>query len=215
MIEKILNGISFFARFLNPSRLRTLSLKIKNRTDFITIVVDDIYQPHNASAVLRSCDAFGIVDVYVVEQKGRFEIVKGISNSAEKWLNIKRFKDYESCYKELRENNYKICVSSQFSRNSISLYDFKVREKLAIVIGSEMKGVSDFFKERADYFLTIPMKGFVESLNLSVAAGIILYELRKKLEESDIDYTLSPILKSRLFYNWVKKDIPYSDKLKV
>ncbi len=213
MIESFIKGIAALSKFLAPRRLKKITYNIKERTDFITVVLDDIYQIHNASAVLRSCDAFGILDVYVVENKNKFQPAKGISNSADKWLNIKKFSNYDECYKELKDNDYKICVTVPPSENSVFLDDFEIKEKIAIVIGSEVSGVSDFFKEKADMFLSIKMRGFVESLNLSVSTGIILYEFRKKLENSNIDWRLSPVKKSKTIYKWFKKTVYFSDKI--
>lgn len=209
LIEKI----ATISRFLSPSRISRFLKNIKNRTDFITIVIDDIYQPHNASAVLRTCDAFGLSDVYVIEGSNKFTPVKGISQSAEKWLCIKRFKDRQECYNELITNGYKICIATPPNEDSIYLDDFEIDDKIAIVIGSEMEGVSEFFREKADYFLSIKMYGFVESFNLSVACAIILYEMRKKLEKSNINWHISPIKKGKILWDWMRGSVYFADKL--
>lgn len=212
---EFVKSLSILANFLSPSRIRKFSSNLKNRTDFITIVVDDIYQGHNASAVLRSCDAFGLVELYVVEGKNKFSPVKGISQSAEKWLEIKRFTNQRDCYNELKRNGYKICVAIPPSEKSVYIDEFSFDEKIAVIVGSEMEGVSDFFKERADIFLSIRMYGFVQSFNLSVASALILYELRRKLHISDIDWHLPPLKKASLFYKWMKKSVYFSDKLDI
>lgn len=210
---EIVKGLSLLATFLSPSRIRKFASNIRKRTDFITVVVDDIYQGHNASAVLRSCDAFGLVDVYVVEGKNRFSPVKGISQSAEKWLEIKRFSNPKDCYDELKRNGYKVCVAVPPSEKSIYVDEFNPDEKVAIVVGSEMGGVSDFFMENAEVFLSIRMYGFVESFNLSVASAIILYELRKKIELGNVDWYLPPLKKAAVMYRWMRRSVYFADKL--
>ncbi len=208
----ILKNISLLAEFLSPSRIKKFASNLKNRTDFITVVIDDVYQPHNASAVLRSCDAFGLCEVYVIEDKYKFTPVRGISQSAEKWLEIKRFSTRQSCYDELIYKGYKICVAVPPSNNSVFLDEFEPDGKIALVIGGEMNGVSDFFMERAEIFLSIKMFGFVESLNLSVAAAIMLYDLRRKIEKRG-DWSLSALKKSKIFYRWMKKSVYFADKI--
>ena len=211
---EFIKNFSILASFLSPSRIRRFASNIKNRTDFITVVVDNIYQGHNASAVLRSCDAFGLVDVYVVESKNKFTPVKGISQSAEKWIEIKRFSNPIDCYNELKRNGYKVCVAIPPSDQSVYIEDLDVDEKIAFVVGSEMEGVSDFFLENADMFVSIRMYGFVESLNLSVACAIILYEMRRKLDSSGVDWRLSPLKKGTLFYKWMRRSVYFADKIK-
>lgn len=208
-----IKNILKLSQFLSPNRIRKFSSNLKNRTDFITIVIDDIYQGHNASAVLRSCDAFGLIDVYVVEKSNKFSPIKGISQSAEKWLSIKKFSNHKDCYDELKRNDYKICVAIPPSEDSIYIDEFEFNEKIAVVVGSEMEGVSDFFKERADIFLSIRMYGFVESFNLSVASALILYELRRKLESSKIKWHLNPIKKGKILYDWLHKSVYFADKI--
>lgn len=210
---EFVKNIVKLTQFLSPRRIKKFSSNLKNRTDFITVVIDDIYQGHNASAVLRSCDAFGLVDIYVVEKSNKFSPIKGISQSAEKWLTIKKFLTHEECYEELKKNGYRICVAVPPAENSVYLDEFEFDEKIAVVVGSEMEGVSDFFKEKAEIFLSIRMYGFVESFNLSVASALILYELRKKLDKANINWHISPIKRGKILYNWLRKSVNFADKI--
>lgn len=205
MIEKFVNGIVSIVNFLAPKKLKKITSTIKERTDFITIVIDDIDDIHFANTLIRSADAFGLVDVYVVEKENKLSFDRNISGGGEKWLNIKTFYDYESCFNELEENGYKICVICFDSKQSVFVDEFEIEDKIALVFGAEKKGVLDFFKKRADVFLNVKTFGFVEGLNPSVSAGIILFELRKKLKDSEIDYKLSPVLKSKMIYKYFKK----------
>lgn len=208
-----LKNISVLAQFLSPKRIKKFSSNLRNRTDFLTVVIDDIYQSQNASAVIRSCDAFGLSDIYVIEDKNKFVPVKGISQGVEKWLNIKKFSDRQKCYDELLNEGYEICVAVPPCEKTVYIDEFEPEGKIAVVVGAEMSGVSDFFMQKADRFISIKMYGFVESFNLSVASSIILYELRKKIEKSDFDWRLSPIKKAKVFYRWMKKSVYFADKI--
>ena len=215
MLEKFINDLVSVVNFLSPRRIQRIKKILNNKTDYVAVVLDDINQPHNATAVLRSFEAFGFLNVYVVEKRSIFKPVKGISNSAEKWIFIKRFKDYDECYQELKKNGYKLCITTPYDENkkTITPENFSFDSKLAVVIGNEVEGVSEYFKERADIFMSIKTYGFVESLNLSVACGIIMYELRKKLENEKIDFRLNQLKKAEIFSKWIYKSISFT-KLK-
>jgi len=216
MIEGFIKNFVDFINFLSPRRISRIKKVLDNKSDFVALVLDDINQPHNASAVLRSFEAFGFINVYVVEKKAKFMPVKGISNSAEKWLIIKKFKDYEECYNKLKKEGYRICVTVPYEKekNIVTPQSISLDKKIAIVIGNEMDGVGDFFKGKADLFMSIKTVGFVESLNLSVACGIIMYELRKKLEEGNVNFYLSPFKKTEIFSKWLYKSIPFISRIK-
>ncbi len=200
--------------FLTEERKKLLLDKLEKRTRFLTVVVEDVYQPHNASAILRTCDAFGLQDVYVVEKENRFKPNTGVSLGAEKWLNIITFKSPEEAYKELKRKGYSIAVTvppgKKFSPSFLP--DFKPRGKLAVVFGSELEGVSKFFIENADVYLTIPMYGFVESFNVSVSLAIVLYDLVVKCKERSGFFLTEKEKEETLFY-WLSKSIKNFEKI--
>ncbi len=190
---------------LTEERRKKLLEKVKLRTKFITLVIEDVYQPHNASAILRTADAFGIQEVIVIERENKFEPSKGVSLGAEKWIEIKRFKKAKEAFDYLKSLNYKILVTVPPKKgvDFISLENFYPQERIALVFGSELKGVSDFWFKAKDNFLTIPIRGFVESFNVSVSVGIILYDLTQKLKNKK-DFYLSPKDQEKLLKNWLK-----------
>ncbi len=155
--------------------------------------MENIHDPHNVSAIFRTCDAVGIPKVNLIYNQELFpRIGKKSSASTFKWVDKEKFKSVDECYNELRKNGYKIFASS-LTRKSKSIYDLDLTAKTAIVVGNEHRGVSDSAAELADEVFLIPQFGMVQSLNVSVATAVVLYEaLRQRLrkgmyEESEFD----------------------------
>ncbi|MDG1227210.1 MAG: RNA methyltransferase [Polaribacter sp.] len=205
--EKLLN---YFEGFLTDNRKSLFKKVLEKRTRHFAVVLEDIFQPHNASAVIRTADIFGVQDVHAIENKYTNKVSRHVAKGSQKWITSKRYKsdgnNTKICLDNLRENGYQIIATSPHN-DSCLLQDFDVLKKSAFVFGVEAEGVSEYVKEQADGFLKIPMVGFTESLNISVAAAIILQELTTKLRESDINWQLSPEEKDNLYYEWVKKTI--------
>ena len=205
--EKLLN---YFEGFLTDNRKSLFKKVLEKRTRHFAVVLEDIFQPHNASAVIRTADIFGVQDVHAIENKYTNKVSRHVAKGSQKWITSKRYKsdgnNTKICLDNLRENGYQIIATSPHN-DSCLLQDFDVLKKSAFVFGVEADGVSEYVKEQADGFLKIPMVGFTESLNISVAAAIILQELTTKLRESDINWQLSPEEKDNLYYEWVKKTI--------
>ena len=205
--EKLLN---YFEGFLTDNRKSLFKKVLEKRTRHFAVVLEDIFQPHNASAVIRTADIFGVQDVHAIENKYTNKVSRHVAKGSQKWITSKRYKsdgnNTKICLDNLRENGYQIIATSPHN-DSCLLQDFDVLKKSAFVFGVEAEGVSEYVKEQADGFLKIPMVGFTESLNISVAAAIILQELTTKLRESDINWQLSPEEKDNLYFEWVKKTI--------
>ena len=209
-----MKNLGSFLELLTEERRNKLLEKVKKRTRFLTVVIEDVYQPHNASAILRTCDAFGIQDVYVIEKENKFQPNRGVSLGAEKWLNIHSSKNSQEIYRTLKEKGYKITATVPPDKKYPykALPEFKPKEKLALVFGSELEGLSKFWLEKADHYLTIPMYGFVESFNISVSVAIILYDLVHKLKNKK-DFHLSPTEREETLIYWLKKDIKGFEKI--
>jgi tRNA (guanosine-2'-O-)-methyltransferase len=212
MIDKEL--LSLFETYLTDKRKTLYKKVITERTHHFTVVLEDICQPHNASAVLRTCDIFGVQDIHTVENKYINRVSKHVAKGSQKWITSKRYKsdgnNTQICFDNLREEGYQIIATSPHN-DSCLLQDFDISKKTAFVFGEETEGISDFVKENADGFLNIPMVGFTESLNISVAAAIILQDVTTKLRNSDLDWHLSEEEKERLYFDWLKKSIKNSD----
>lgn len=174
--------------FKSEKRLNKITNTLKKRQFDLMVVLENIHDPHNVSAILRTCDAVGIPKVSLVYTIEKFpKIGKKSSASAFKWVERQKFKSIDSCYSELRKNGFKIYASS-ICDDSKSIYDIDFTEKTAIVLGNEHRGVSSDAEKFAEERIMIPMFGMVQSLNVSVAAAIILYEAaRQRIEKGKYD----------------------------
>lgn len=188
-------------------RLEKITRVIKSRQQSLTVVMENIHDPHNVSAIFRTCDAVGIPKVNLVYNFESFpRIGKKSSASAFKWVDKEKYKSIEECYADLRKDSFKIFASS-LTDNSKNLYDLDLTQKVAIVVGNEHRGVSDTSAKLADEVFLIPQFGMVQSLNVSVATAVILYEaMRQRIKkgmykESELDAkTLD-----KLIDNWCEK----------
>jgi len=200
--------IQFLSNFIYERRVSQLQKVIENRTKYITVVLEDIFQSQNASAVLRTSDCLGIQDVHIIENKNRFNINPKVVLGSAKWLTIKKYNGNSNnsakAIKNLKDEGYRIVATSPHT-NEVSLDQFDINKgKVAIFFGTEQTGLSETVLKQADEYLTIPMFGFTESYNISVSAAIVLYDLTKKLRESNISYQLSKDEQEILILTWLK-----------
>jgi tRNA (guanosine-2'-O-)-methyltransferase len=207
--------IEFFKQFLMESRWELLNKIIRDRTKYITVVLEDIYQSQNASAVLRTCDCFGIQDIHIIENENLFKVNPDVVLGSSKWLNLFLYNSQEnntlSTINQLKEKGYRIVATTPHI-NDVELDDFDYgKGKFALFFGSELPGLSKLVLDNADEFLKIPMVGFTESFNISVSAAIILHQLTYKLKKSDINWKLSETEKDEILYNWLKISFNDSD----
>ncbi len=177
------------------------------RTRQITLVLEDIYQSHNASAVVRTCECLGIQDLHIIESSNKYSVNKKVLMGAYKWMNLIRYSgganNTADCYKELRRNGYTILATDP-SPGGTSLLDVSVESKLAIVMGNELRGISDYALQHADGQVWIPMFGFTESMNISVSAAICLQSLVTRLRQTD-KWKLTEEQQSSLRLDWYRK----------
>lgn len=201
------NLLKYFAQFITPERMNRLNEVVANRTRHITVALEDIYQSQNASAVLRTCDCFGVQDVHIIENKNKYTINPDVELGAAKWLNLQKYNWNEhntlECIDTLRKNGYRI-VATTPHYESVSLENFDIDEKFALFFGTEIDGLTDIALQNADVFVKIPLAGFTESLNISVSAAICMHHLTWKLKNSEINWRLSDkeILEIKL--NWMR-----------
>lgn len=209
--------VNYLREFATESRWEKITEVAEQRTRHITVVVEDIYQSHNASAVLRSCDGFGIQDVHIIENKNDFDASSQVTIGADQWLTLHRYKEpgvdnTEACFNKLKRQGYKIIATTPHEDDT-SLNDLRITDKTALVFGSEIDGISDRAKELADGFMKIPMAGFSESFNISVSAAVCLYNITRRLKESDIVWNLTKEELDDLKLEWLKKSIKAGEKL--
>jgi len=198
--------LEFLENILTENRKERFLNVLKNRTNHFTIVVEDIFQMHNTSAVMRSCEVFGIQELNVIEQRYGKSIDKEIAMGAQKWVDISAFDSISGCVASLKTKGYQIIATTPHE-NDCLMDDFDISKPSALFFGTERDGLSEEILQKADGFLKIPMVGFTESLNISVSAAIIIQNLMHRLRNSDINWQLSEeeILKKRL--QWARSSI--------
>lgn len=204
--------LEYLQGFLTPRRKALFEKVLEERTNHLTLVAQDVYQLHNTSAVVRSCDVFGIQNLHVIEEKLPRRIDKEIAMGAQKWVSVKRYNSATKCIDSLKQHGYRIIATSPHG-NAQLLDDFDVCTPAAIFFGTEKYGLSDEVMEKADVTLKIPMVGFTESLNISVSAAIILYSLTQKMKKAGVDWKLSDKERLDLKMEWAKRTIKNSDEI--
>ena len=204
--------LEYLQTFLTDRRKQLFEDILAKRTRHFTVATEDVYQLHNTSAVMRSCDVFGIQDMHVVEESLGKRIDKEIAMGAQKWVNLKRFNSVNTCIDALRKDHYQIVATTPHNDATL-LHDFDISRKSVFFFGTEKSGLSDNVMNQADGFLKIPMYGFTESLNISVSAAIILQSVVTKLKQSTVDWGLSVEEKQVLNLDWTKKSIKNIDEI--
>lgn len=207
--------ISYLESFISQNRKELFDHIIEYRTKYITVVLEDIYQSHNASAVLRTCDCFGIQDVYIIENRNKYKINPDVTLGSDKWLSLKKYKSSKTsplyAINDLRKKGYRIIATTPHKKNTeLEKFDL-TKGKVALFFGTELQGLSDGVIKNANEFLTIPMYGFTESFNISVSAAIILFALTQKLHFSSINWHLSEEEKIEVKRSWLKRSIRKAD----
>lgn len=209
--------INYLKEFITEERWETINEVLNKRTRYITVVLEDIYQPHNASAVLRSCDGFGIQDVHIIENKNEFDPNKGITIGADKWITYHQYNEEgrnntKICYNRLREKGYKIIATTPH-HDDVTIGEVELNQPIALVFGAELTGLSEYAMEHADGYARIPMVGFSESFNISVGAALCLYECSMRLRKGEKNWGLTEDEKMELRLDWVRKSVRAPDML--
>ena len=210
--------IAYLEQFVTEKRRNLFKKVLEERTRHFTVAIEDIYQAHNASAVVRSCDIFGIQEVHIIENKYKFKASKQVSKGAQKWLDFQFYHQKElnntlNCIQNLKAKGFQIIATTPHN-NSCYLQNFDITKKSAFFFGVEKQGLSEDVLNNADGNLKIPMVGFTESLNISVAAAIILQSITQKLKKSDVNWQLSSIEKDKKYLDWLEKSIKGIKKIK-
>lgn len=196
--------------YVNENRRELLLKTIQERTKHVTVILENFFQPHNFSAVLRSCDCFGIQDVHIVENNNHYKTNPKVNMGADKWLSLNRYQENafntDVCFETVKAKGYQI-IAAHPHTNDVSLYDLDISKPTAIVFGTEKEGISDYVKENADGFMSIPMYGFTESFNVSVAAALTLSHIKHKLMTSDINWKLNQADYYEILDDWLQKSL--------
>lgn len=198
--------------YLTDSRKQKFSNVLSQRTKHFTVATEDVYQLHNTSAVIRSCDVFGVQEVNIIEERNTKRIDREIAMGAQKWVDLNRYNSVKACIYYLKLKGYQIVATTPHTNDTL-LHDFDVTKKSCFFFGRETEGLSQEVLDAADCYLKIPMVGFTESLNISVSAAIILQEVTTKLKQTSINWKLSQneIFEKRL--DWCKKTLKSYDDI--
>ncbi len=216
---------------LTEHRRERIEAVLARRTRWVTVALEDIYQPHNAAAVLRSCDGFGVQDVQVLENRNSLRLRgdgSNVSMGTERWLTLHKYRAAKGAVadpavthpatvaaaKELRGKGYRIAALT-LRGAPVDLAEVPLDKPLALFIGTELTGLSDAAHEAADVAVKLPMEGFAQSFNLSVCTAVCLYELTRRLRdpENKIAWALPAEEKRRLLFEWLHRDVPGADEL--
>ncbi len=208
--------IEYLQQFITRERYDKFQAALLKRTRYITIALEDIYQSHNASAVLRTCDCFGIQDVHIIENRNKYEVNPDVALGSAKWLNLIHYDQIENntvtCLKKLKESGYRLVATSPH-KDDFTPETLPLEQKTALIFGTELAGLSPSALEMADDFIKIPMVGFTESLNISVSAAIFIHSLTNRLRSSPFEWQLTSDEQSEIMTGWLKNSIKRSDTL--
>ncbi len=203
--------LDYLETYLTENRKTRFEKVLAQRTKHFTVATEDVYQLHNTSAVMRSCDVFGIQEVHIVEEVNSKRIDGEIAMGAQKWVDLNRYHT-KSCIEDLKKKGYQIVATTPHV-DDCDLIDFDITKKSCFFFGRETEGLSQHVIDSADCFLKIPMVGFTESLNISVSAAIILQHVTAQLRKSTIKWQLTEEELIEKRFDWVKKTIKNYDAI--
>lgn len=194
--------------FITPNKRELFERIAPLRTRHITAVLEDIYQPHNASAVVRTCDLLGIQDIHIIENRNKFTVNPDVTLGSSKWVDMHRWREAGDntlqCLQHLRSTGHAIVVTSPRGED-ITPHSIPLERPLAFCFGTELTGASETLMAHADILLRIPMHGFTESYNISVSAAIVLYTVMDRLRNSAVPWQLGEQELIALKLDWARK----------
>lgn len=205
---------TYLEGFVSERRKARLKEVLDERTNHLTIVLEDVYQSHNFSAVLRSADIFGIQSINFIENRNKYKISEDVSMGSTQWLTLNRFQKHENntkaCLTDLKAKGYKI-VATSLHKNSVTLQELNITQPIALVFGTELTGITQDVEDMADEFVKLPMYGFTESFNISVCAALCMYELSTRIRKELPNFRLSELEKKDIYPEWLKASIRKHD----
>ncbi len=209
--------VEYLKNFVTDEKNGLFGRTIDERTDYATVVLEDLFQSHNQSAVMRSADCFGIQDVHIIENRNTYDITSTVSQGAREWLSLYRYGERENntqaVIDKLRGEGYRIIATTPH-QGDVLIDDLDLEKgKMAFFFGTELTGLSDVVIGQADEFVKVPMYGFTESLNVSVCAALVMYSVRQRLRVSPIDWHLSEEKRTEVLLQWYRKAIKASEEI--
>ncbi|MGB1102036.1 MAG: TrmH family RNA methyltransferase [Crocinitomicaceae bacterium] len=204
-----------FYEHISDNKRELFDRIVQDRTRHITVVLENLYQPHNAAAVLRSCDCFGVQDVHVIENSNQYAPNKEIDMGSSKWLNINRYnqkgENTIDCINHLKAKGYKIVATTPHT-NDCSIDELPLDQPVALLFGTEKSGLTEEALEASDAYVKLPMYGFTESYNISVSVALALFSVTERMRNDEtISWQLSEAEQDAIRLQWAKKVVKKSD----
>lgn len=194
--------------FITENKRALFDRIAQERTRHITCVLEDIYQPHNASAVVRTCDLLGIQDLHIIENRNKYTVNPDVTLGSSKWVDMHRWRGEEDntlrCIRHLKERGYAIVTTSPRATDCTPA-TILLERPLAFCFGTELTGASEPLLANSDIALRIPMHGFTESYNISVSAAIVLYTVMERLRLSSLPWRMDAASIAALKLSWARK----------
>ncbi len=213
---EISKQIELLRPYVSNHKQELIEKVLSNRTRNLTVVLEDIYHPQNASATIRTSECLGIQDIHIIEDKNEFQLSPRVVHGAGKWVSIFRYNktDHQSptkvCLSFLKKNGYKILATS-LSDKALDLDEYKPKGRSAVVFGNELSGISSVVRAEADHLIRIPMFGFTESFNLSVSVAMVLHSLSGAHRKMRLPWTISLEEQKELRLKWYKSVVRNSE----
>ena len=216
-MKSIKEQVAYLREFVVDDKNRLFDRLIEERTEYVTLVLEDLYQSHNQSAVMRSADCFGIQSVHLIENRNPYDTTSTVAQGAREWLTLHRHKELENNTQEtincLRSAGYRIIATTPHTNDTlIDALDLG-KGPMAFFFGTELTGLSDTVISQADEFVKVPMYGFTESLNVSVCAALVMYSVIQRLRASDIQWHLPEQRRDEVLFQWYRNAIKAADEI--
>ena len=197
----------YLAEFMLPERFATMQRVVANRMRYMTVCAENTFHPQNASALVRHCEAFGVQELHAIEFLCGFQANLHIVRGTDKWVDIQRYGSTSEAVEHLKAQGYRIVAATPHTDDTTPDNFDVTAGPFCLVFGTEKQGISEEIMAVADQFVKIPMYGFVESLNVSACAAILIQQLVEKLHRSDVDWHLSEDEQAELLYRWARESV--------
>ncbi|MCC5805401.1 MAG: RNA methyltransferase [Opitutales bacterium] len=210
-------AVAVLEPFVSDAKKARMEAVLARRTAHIRLVLEDIYQTHNASAAMRSCECFGVQHLHVIEQLYPYSLNPDVDMGSRKWITLHRHRkpgtdNRRACLRELRAAGQRI-VATTPAPDATPLHAFPLDRPFALCFGTEKDGLSDTLLGEADERLRIPMEGFTESFNISVSVALCLYDLTTRLRNSGTTWQLPPAEQRRVYLGWLRRAVRHADAI--
>jgi len=209
--------IEQFFEHISDNKKEKFQKNIQNRTRHITVLLENLFQPHNASAVLRSCDCFGVQDIHIIENYNKYTTNREIDMGSSKWLNLYKYNQAEhntvEAINHLKSKGYKIVATTPHT-DDCTIDELPIDQPVALMFGTELTGLTDIALEHADAYVKLPMYGFTESYNISVSVALALFNVTERIrKDNNINWRLSENEQDEILLDWSKKVVKHSSKV--